>query len=104
MERGYTRFLEKYFTMKEGDIETIYELIKESIPWANYLSEIKNLLKVYCLEKTPESNKTVEEEIKALKSFQKHLEIQSKYCNLIHKETMEFYKKSVYRMAFKSSM
>ncbi len=104
---GYKDFIKKYLTVKEDDIESIYELTKESITWGNYLSEVENLINAYFLNKIIErdnsSSREIEKEIKFIRLFQKHLEIQSRHCNSIHSEMIKLYKRNAFRVAFRSS-
>ena len=104
---GYNDFLKKYFNVEEEDIESIYELTKESIFWGNYLSEIKNLTNAYSLNKIIEKEnrkiKGADNEIKAIRLFLRHLEIQIRYCNLIHSETLKLYRRNMFKIAFRSS-
>lgn len=104
---GYKSFFKKYFEVREDDIESIFELIKESLVWSNYLSEVRSLVNIFHLnrivEKEYSHNKRIENEIKYIKLFLNHLEIQIRYCNLIHKEMIELYNKNIYKLTFRSS-
>lgn len=104
---GYKSFFKKYFEVREDDIESIFELIKESLAWSNYLSEVRSLVNIFHLniivEKEYSHNKRIENEIKYIKLFLNHLEIQIRYCNLIHKEMIELYNKNIYKLTFRSS-
>lgn len=104
---GYKSFFKKYFEVREDDIESIFELIKESLAWSNYLSEVRSLVNIFHLniivEKEYSHNKRIENGIKYIKLFLNHLEIQIRYCNLIHKEMIELYNKNIYKLTFRSS-
>ena len=105
---GYKDFFEKYFDVKESDIESVYELTKESIMWSNYLSELNSLVNVCFFNKLIKQenspNEKLEKEINIVKLFKKHLEIQVRYCNLIHSETLKLYKENMLKVAFRSSL
>lgn len=105
---GYKSFLKKYFEVREDDIESIFELIKESLAWSNYLSELNSLVNVCFFNKLIKQenspNEKLEKEINIVKLFKKHLEIQVRYCNLIHSETLKLYKENMLKVAFRSSL
>lgn len=104
---GYKDFLKKYFSVSESDVESIHELIKESMMWSNYLSELNNLINVYysneSINHENNLNKLLNKEIYIIKVFRKHLEIQSKCCNLIYNEIFNLYKDNMIKFAFQSS-
>lgn len=105
---GYKSFFKKYFEVREDDIESIFELIKESLAWSNYLSELNSLVNVCFFNKLIKQenspNEKLEKEINIVKLFKKHLEIQVRYCNLIHSETLKLYKENMLKIAFRSSL
>lgn len=105
---GYKSFFKKYFEVREDDIESIFELIKESLAWSNYLSELNSLVNVCFFNKLIKQenspNEKLEKEINIVKLFKKHLEIQVRYCNLIHSETLKLYKENMLKVAFRSSL
>lgn len=102
---GYVDFIEKYKDHHSYDTETINEIIKESIAWNDYFSELQNyiniliskydlLLEITNVNSSSKKEKDdIKEKIAMLKLFKKEITLQKKYClNVYYKVIKEWEK------------
>lgn len=105
--KGYNDFLEKFEYQSSFDAEGLSEIIKESILWNDYISEVINSCNIllFSLIADMEAMKAnyiskdiqakTREKLTMLKTFKREMYIQKQHCINIYYKTMKTYEKSM---------
>ena len=105
--RGYNDFIEKFEHQSSFDAEGLSEIIKESILWNDYISEVINSANILLFSlmadveamkanyAPKEKLRVASEKLTMLKTFKREMYIQKQHCINIYYKTMKTYEKSM---------